>query len=730
MKKILKVLLFFVLLQSVSYAASYPDVKSTHWANSYIQDMTGLGYLKGYTDGSFKPEDNIKFTELMTVLSKFHSKFSAKDVMDGSATQNAITKYGQGAIDQLKQSLPSWSHNYVIYCLDNGIVNLNELATLRTNKKFEANVNREDTMTYLAKAMQLESKAVQKTVVSLPYGDADKINPIKQKYISVLLDMQILTPEGKVKKGVSGNFYPGDFVTRAEMSKILSLGSNAMGSAAPKPAPVPTPAPDPDPKEQLVPASVSGLITSVSSTSLTVKTEKGATKTFTVSGETKITLEGTQSSISSLKEGQSVEVYYNLVNNAAITLKASSGRVEFEGFISSIGSSSFSVQIGSSQKTFRLDSKSVITYNGKTDSSSKMEVNDKVKGTAIEDIIEKMEVEKLAKYNGVIQNVDSYRSLVDIQYTVGNNTTTRSFPMTDKITVIIDGKVSKFTDLNRGTPVILAVRGDDLVRIEAQKDQTIKGVVKSVESGTSMWLDGKLEVVITSDKKDFKLYADQRTVIRSGGGNFQHVNYKYVNVLPGQTPSGYYYSEPVELKAGDNIEATLIYDYISSFQAWSNQETITGTIQSITTSFSALPSITVTTDGRSRTFQLNSQTKVNGKLYGTSADTQLQNGMQVKLTITNDVVLEISTLGMSSSLVKGPLKNIAGNVLTVYDENTRMNKMIIISSNSVQITDAMGTHYSLDKFYNEVRLNAIIEAYGYVNSDGSINPIHMKFANQ
>ncbi|MBR3934588.1 MAG: S-layer homology domain-containing protein [Clostridia bacterium] len=48
--------------------SSYKDVSATHWAASYIKVGVDNGLCKGYTDATFRPENNVKFEEAVTML--------------------------------------------------------------------------------------------------------------------------------------------------------------------------------------------------------------------------------------------------------------------------------------------------------------------------------------------------------------------------------------------------------------------------------------------------------------------------------------------------------------------------------------------------------------------------------------------------------------------------------------------------------------------------------------
>lgn len=48
--------------------SSYKDVSATHWAAPYIKVGVDNGLCKGYTDSTFRPENNVKYEEAVTML--------------------------------------------------------------------------------------------------------------------------------------------------------------------------------------------------------------------------------------------------------------------------------------------------------------------------------------------------------------------------------------------------------------------------------------------------------------------------------------------------------------------------------------------------------------------------------------------------------------------------------------------------------------------------------------
>lgn len=52
----------------------FSDVNSSNWFYDYVKIAVDNGVIKGYTDGTFKPNDNVKFSELFTMIIRAMNK--------------------------------------------------------------------------------------------------------------------------------------------------------------------------------------------------------------------------------------------------------------------------------------------------------------------------------------------------------------------------------------------------------------------------------------------------------------------------------------------------------------------------------------------------------------------------------------------------------------------------------------------------------------------------------
>jgi hypothetical protein len=79
----------------------FNDISLDHWANGYINFAASMGYVNGYPDNSFRPSNNITYSEVIKIL-----------VIINEDTPNAADFQGE-----------SWATPYIIKAIETGIMN-------------------------------------------------------------------------------------------------------------------------------------------------------------------------------------------------------------------------------------------------------------------------------------------------------------------------------------------------------------------------------------------------------------------------------------------------------------------------------------------------------------------------------------------------------------------------------------------------------------------------------
>ena len=78
-------------ISSNAKSSPFKDVKYTHWAASYVQAAVTAGWLTGYTDGTYKPDNNVKLEEAVSGVLKMLG-YTSSD-FTGSFPEAQLAKY-------------------------------------------------------------------------------------------------------------------------------------------------------------------------------------------------------------------------------------------------------------------------------------------------------------------------------------------------------------------------------------------------------------------------------------------------------------------------------------------------------------------------------------------------------------------------------------------------------------------------------------------------------------
>lgn len=75
--------------QASAGPTNFPDVSADHWASGYVNVATAQGIIKGYPDGTFKPDQNVTHAEALTMLVR---ALGYEPVLKGSWPMNVLVK--------------------------------------------------------------------------------------------------------------------------------------------------------------------------------------------------------------------------------------------------------------------------------------------------------------------------------------------------------------------------------------------------------------------------------------------------------------------------------------------------------------------------------------------------------------------------------------------------------------------------------------------------------------
>ena len=276
-KRALSIVLAIVLTLSLSvsaFATTYSDL-ANHWAKTYMEDLASKGLLSGYSDGTMKPDNKITTCETLVLLSRLYT-LSDTEIQMIQADYDTTVK-------GLVSPTLSWAYKNIEICLAAGIISLDELKS----SSLTGDTTKERISVYIVRAMQLTSDASKLTSADLEFADVAKISSDCVGSIAELYKL------GVVKGDDTNSFAPQTSVTRGVAATLLSRYLDYLESS----------------NTSLVIGAyngatrTTGIITSVSESSVEIRGYDGFTKVCSVSSDAEVTVNDTSKALSTTYVG-------------------------------------------------------------------------------------------------------------------------------------------------------------------------------------------------------------------------------------------------------------------------------------------------------------------------------------------------------------------------------------------------------------------------------------------
>ena len=199
-----------VLLSASSAFAAFPDVDddpTVAWAKPYIDEMSELGYIKGYEDGTFKPNKTISKVESLVLLSRM---IGVNDEEYTETAEYALAKY--------KNSIEKYSSEYeneIAFLLYRGVLKESEIADYISISNRSVALKRYEAAILLTKLLGGEEEVSNSAFVSSSYSDTLEIPDSARAYVEYVKEAGIMQGMGSDENGPF--FSPNTGVTRSQM---------------------------------------------------------------------------------------------------------------------------------------------------------------------------------------------------------------------------------------------------------------------------------------------------------------------------------------------------------------------------------------------------------------------------------------------------------------------------------------------------------------------------------
>lgn len=362
--RILAVFLVIIMLPITTYAMNFKDIKSNHWAKDYIDKCSNLGFINGFPDGTFKPNNPIRFLELTKMLSYLFN-------VPENEMQAAESLYGS-QLDSLNPA--PWARQYLLKLLAKGVVNMKVLESaketgkpnmLKDNAQFAS--SRTDTSVLFVKAMGLTP-----TATSLTYIDKDEIKASAVPSIGALQKAGVLNPQGDE----SGKFRPEDPLSRAEVAKMLYVAyeyvekNGGLTSGTTNPQPTPSNPTNPVGSYDTVIGTFNNIFDMGNGMNyISINDRNNKLRVYNIPSKVSVKLNGSTASIANIEEGMDVTLVVQ--GETVISAEFKRSKETIEGIINNVSSHSYDVKIdykeNNRKKEITLDFKDAkIRLDGKT----------------------------------------------------------------------------------------------------------------------------------------------------------------------------------------------------------------------------------------------------------------------------------------------------------------------------------------------------------------------------
>ncbi len=565
-KKLLSGILCIVFLLSTlsASALTFSDVENDHtveWAKPYINAMADAGYLKGYEDGTFRPNNTISKTEALILLAR----------MIG-VNNDAFADSLEYALDEYASSLQKYSTNYkneVAFLLYAGVLKEDELGTYLSTANKNAPLMRYEAAVLLTKLLGAEEEVENSAFVSSSYADTIEIPDSARAYVEYVKEAGIMQGMGNNANG-QPEFWPNSSVTRSQMAKMLHSLINVLDLSV-----------------------QTGVIAKVDEfEDLITTTIDGNDIVDTVEASTKIKINGEDATLSDLSAGMLVKVTHlagklSLVENYVILEDT-----VIYGLVSATKDSgeTKSVTIADANdksiiETYVLADNAKIRVNGAIDLFSKVKANNYVSLTIEDGAVTVLEViEKTQTVGGTLVSVDASGEYTVLNVKDSSGEVFAYEISADGATVTRNNLQGSLNNLMQGDTVSLRLTYGKVTKISASsKNQTVSGTISYVTHSTS----GSVIGIENNNKvTEYK------------------VN-KAAKVLIDSTEEGTVY----DLRPGSDIEANLESSEVISIKAAGSvaKSQFTGTVKTVNTTYGLM---IISEGGTDYDIYINSNTKI------------------------------------------------------------------------------------------------------------------------
>ena len=177
------------------------------WCADAIIEMANDGYINGYGDGTFRPDNEVTRLECIALFSRI---LGSADRENDEIIEMALKEYNA----ELEKCALSWGEAEVAYMLYRGALTTGDLTTYLKGSRKNEPMERGEAAVIITRAMLGEDEALDYDVIDLHYTDENTIPASLRPYAKYVTDNGIMN-------GIDDTFYAKNGVTRSQVSVMM-----------------------------------------------------------------------------------------------------------------------------------------------------------------------------------------------------------------------------------------------------------------------------------------------------------------------------------------------------------------------------------------------------------------------------------------------------------------------------------------------------------------------------
>lgn len=463
---------------------SFSDIsdKKYEWAVGYIEEMTERGFISGYEDGTYRPDNSITRIE---ALSLFARAMGSRSDINEKALKAAKEKYG-AVVAKYKLSFGSEDIEYLLY---RGALKESELNSYLAEDLRNEPMPRHEAAVVITKALCAEKEATSEIMIDLEYSDAKKIPSKSSQYVYYVTKNNIMTGMG------DGSFSPDTGVLRSQIAVMLSKTVDMIGLTV----------------EELKFDGISGQ-------NVAFYDESGEYGLMGFNSDTRFYMDGEAARAENIPSG--VKALFTYVNNELVYVDVLNSVPDetitgvYQGFSSSNGIVSVTIKVDGENKSYTFGDNVKITHKGESATVRIFEKSDFVTLVISDGAIAEMsgEPKESTITRATIENV----SIVD------NGTITiahaleeydgKVFEVASDVSVIKNDSTVTLAEIYAGDTATLTLEYGVVTKIKAESvTRTVEGTIKSFEISASP----KITMTVKENDVTYDITSDVSIIINS-----------------------------------------------------------------------------------------------------------------------------------------------------------------------------------------------------------------------